>query len=155
MIYVAGIAFRWNSNRAAGEERPVASRQAPAPIRPLRQEGQPRAQDRRLQFVETRVHGARLIVAITAALASITQASKAIRQSGVVRDDGATIAERAEILGRIETERAGGANRADRPACRRREVRLTAVLDDWQRVTPRDRLNGRHVGRVSVEVHRE
>ena len=51
--------------------------------------------------------------------------------------DGAAVAERAEVLGRIEAERAGDADGADRPPVGGRQMCLAAVLDDRQRVRAR------------------
>ena len=70
------------------------------------------------------------------------------------RRQRATVAERAEILGRVETVGGGCAKAADRTPFAGRQVRLAAVFDDGEVVARGDLGDGAHVGRLTVEVHR-
>ena len=83
-----------------------------------RQQRQPRAEDRRLDFVEPRVD-ARLLMMIAIRLAAVAQTLDSSRERAIASHDRAAVAERAEVLRRIETERARDADRADRAAGRR------------------------------------
>src|SRR5262245_38775702 len=114
---------------------------------------QPRAKDRSLDLVEPRIH-AELIVIVTPPPSAVLKNPDAICQRGVARDDGAAVAQGAEILRGIEAERARDADGPNRTAIRRREVGLAAVLDDRQAVAERDALNAGHVGGLAVQVHR-
>ena len=67
-------------------------------------------------------------------LAAVAQPPEATGQRGIARDNGPAVAERAEVLGRIEAEGAGDAECADRAAGGGCQVRLRAVLDDGQPV---------------------
>ena len=58
----------------------------------------------------------------------------------VVGDDGAAVAQGAEVLRRVEAEHAGDANGPDGPSASGCQVRLTAVLDDRQVVAVSDSL---------------
>ena len=98
------------------------------------------AEDGGLHLVEPRVH-AGVLMMIPVGLAAVAQPLDARRQRAIVRDDGAAVAERAEILGRIEAERAGDADRADGTAVGRREMCLAAVFDDRERVPRGDPLD--------------
>ena len=136
--------------RARARYRRASARRARGPVR---QERQPRAKDRGLHLVEPRVH-AELAVVIAIGLAAVAQAlARARRSRVVVGRQRAAVAERAEILRRVEAVRRGGAEAADRPAPARGEVRLAAVLDDGEAVPRGDRGDRRHVGRLAVEVH--
>ena len=81
--------------------------------------------------------GSSMVVAV--GLAAVAQPLDARRRARVVGDDRAAVAERAEILRRIEAERAGDADRADRPPVGGGEVRLAAVFDDREVVPRGDR----------------
>jgi hypothetical protein len=88
-------------------------------------------------------------------LAAVAQPRDAIGERAVVGDDRAAVAERPEILGRVEAERTGPADGADRAAVRRGQMRLAAVLDDRQVVARGDPLDASHICRLSVEMHRQ
>ena len=121
------------STGAPGQRRAIARRQRAPPAGPAGEARQPRAQDGRLHLVEPRVD-ARLLVMVAVGLAAVAQPPDPVGERAIVGDDRAAIAERAEILRRIEAERAGDADRADRPPGGRREVRLAAVFDDRELV---------------------
>ena len=116
VIHVAGVELGGHGDARA----PRAPRDSAAAIARRRsvqprEKRQARAQDRRLQLVEAAVH-AGLDVVIARRLAAVAQpldARRPARASLVV--DRAAVAERAEVLGRVEAERAGDADRADRP----------------------------------------
>ena len=70
-------------------------------------------------------------------------------------DDRAAIAERAEILRGVETERARGAEGADRLPRARREMRLAAIFDERESLAAGERREGRHIRGLAVQVHRQ
>ena len=74
----------------------------------------------------------------SAPLAVVAEPARPLGDGGVVRDDRAAVAERTEVLGRIEAEggRVAERSRAAAPYCR--AVRLRRVLDDVQPVLARD-----------------
>ncbi len=154
MVDVPGVAFRRRVDRAAREPLRGTAPPAPAAVGPAAKARQPRAENRRLQIVEPRVD-ARLDVMIAVGLAAVAQPLDRVGERAIAGDDGAAVAERAEVLGRVEAERAGDADRADRPSAARREMRLAAVLDDREVVSRGDRFDRGHVGRLAVEVHRQ
>ena len=89
-------------------------------------------------------------------LAAVAQPRQARRQRRVVRDDRAAVAERAEVLRRVEAERA-----RRRPSCRPAGPRTWSRCA-WRSPRPPARLCraamariGVHVGRLAVEVHRQ
>ena len=92
---------------------------------------------------------------IPVGLAAVSQPPEPVGQRAIVRDNGSAVAQRAEILGRVEAERSSDADGADRPSARGCEVRLAAVLDDRQVVPCGDALDRRHVGRLPVQVNRQ
>src|SRR5262249_58990266 len=89
----------------------------------------------------------RLDVVIAVGLSTVTQPPQPIGERAIASEDRAAVAERAEILGWIEAERAGDADCSHRPSGRRGEVRLTTVLDDRELVRRGDALDAGHVSR--------
>src|SRR6478752_4044608 len=86
------------------------------------------AEHRRLHGVEPRAEAERLVmVAIDLPLVPI--ATEARRQVAVAGDDHAGIAERAQVLRRIEREAAGTTERARRAPTPARADRLRRVLE--------------------------
>ena len=140
---------RWRHGRGA-----IARRNRAAPLGPLSQVGKARAQDCRLQFIETAV-GAGFLVVVPRRLSAVAQTLDARGQLRIAGDHGATVAQRAEILGRIEAGRAGNADGADRPAIAGGEMSLGRVLDQRQVVPCGDRLERAHVSGLAVQVHRQ
>src|SRR5205085_5189064 len=91
--------------------------------RPLWEPPESRAEDRRLQFVEPRVEpGFGVMVAI--GLATVAQPAESLRQRAIAGHDRPAVAERREVLRRVEAERAGDSDRADRTAGGNRDVGL-------------------------------
>ncbi len=155
MIHVARIAlWRKVDGRGVRQQTAIPRRQGAAPPGPLAEPRQPRPEDGRLQLVEAGVH-AGLLVMVAVGLSAVAQPPDPCRQRAIVGDDGAAVTERAEILGRIEAERAGDADRADRTAGSGREVRLAAVFDDRQIVARGDSLERAHVGCLPVQMNRQ
>ena len=72
MIDVAGIALRRHGHGRAGQAAAVLGRERAALVRPARQPGEPRAQDRGLHLVEPRVD-AELAVMVAIGLAAVAQ----------------------------------------------------------------------------------
>ena len=139
VIDVAGVELRRDDDRvdsvqgvaiAAGERAP--------PIGPPAEERQPGAQDRRLHLVEPRVD-AELVVAVLVGLPAVAQPLRARQERGIARRQRAAVAERAEVLRRVEAVGRRGADAADRTSVARGQVRLAAVLDDREVVPPGDR----------------
>ena len=96
--------------------------------------GQLDAQQRGLQPVEALVV-AELHVLALGALAEVAQPAQTRGQHGVVGADRTAVPERAEVLARIERERAGVAERAGAAAAERRPVGLRGVLQQEQTVS--------------------
>ena len=97
----------------------------------------------------------KVVVPVAIDLPAVAQALDPIREGRVVGDHGSAVAERAQILRRVEAEGARGADRADRPSRGRSQMRLAAVLDEREAVPRREALEGRHIGRLPVQVHGE
>ena len=118
MVDVPGVAL--GDRREPGRQALRDSAAASARRRAVRcgQPRQPRAQDRRLQLVEPAVD-AGLDVVVAVGLPAVAQPPDALGERRVVGDDGAAVAERAEVLRRIEAEGAADAARADRDAAAR------------------------------------
>src|SRR4029453_17248441 len=74
---------------------------------------------------------------------------------GVVANDGAAVAERAEVLCGVEAEGAGGAGGPGLALVERGAVRLGTVLDQQQVEFPRNGCECVDVGHLPVEVHGE
>ncbi len=72
---------------------------------------------------------------------------------GVVGGDRAAVAQRPEVLARVEAEGGGVAERARRPALVGGAVRLAGVLDDRQAVSRGDLGERVHVHGLPVQVH--
>ena len=89
---------------------------------------------------------------VLARLAAVAQPLHARGEPEVVGDDRAGIAQRAEVLGRIERQGASDPHRADRTAVAARQVCLRAVLDHRQAVALGDLQDRRHVGGLPVEM---
>ena len=94
-------------------------------------------------------------MAIAIGLASVPQSFDPIGQRRIVGHHGATIAQCTKVLRRIEAECPRHADGTDGPAVCGRQVRLAAVLDDGQMMAIGYRLDGRHVGGLSVQVDRQ
>ncbi len=111
------------------------------------------AQDRGLQFIETAVH-ARLIAHVPFPPTVFTQPARALRQFRVIRGYRPTVAESAEVLGRIKAECRHVAPRAGFAAPDSGPVRLGAIFDYAQPVASGNFHHDRHVGGMSVQVDR-
>ena len=91
---------------------------------------------------------------IPVGLTAVSRTSDAFGERTVVGDDGAAVAERAEIFCRIETECACSADRADWASVRHRHVGLAAVLDHREVMPRRNPFDRSHVGGLAVEMNR-
>ncbi len=134
------------------ERRAIPAPQRPPAVRPRRQPRQPRAENRRLYFIEPRVHAV-LVVMVAGALTAIAQPLDPVGELNVVGDDGASVPERPQVLRRVEAECAGRAHRPDLPTVARRQVSLRAVLDDHEIVAGGNGAQRGHVCGLAVEVH--
>ena len=114
VVHVARIALRRARRQAPPASAVAVARgERAAPGGPAGEPRQPRAQDGRLHLVEPRIDAGFLMV-IAIGLAAVSQPPDPLGERAIVGDDRAAVAERAEILRRIEAERAGDADRADR-----------------------------------------
>ncbi len=154
MIDVPGVEFRRHVERGPGEQPAVLGCACAALRGPAGQEWQACGQDGGLQFVEAAVHP-HLAVVIAVGLPAIPDPLHLRRQRGIAGGDGAAVSERAEVLGRIEAVGRRHAERSDARPAARRKMGLAAVLDNGEAVPLRDGRDGRHVGRLAVQVHRE
>ena len=106
-------------------------------------------EESRLQFIQAGIHaGESTDMAFFPAI--LAQQAEPFGQSGVVGDDYAAITQRAEVLGRVETETAQVAPGTHAPALVERPVSLGAVLDHTQVVVAGDGRDGTKAGRVAV-----
>jgi hypothetical protein len=90
---------------------------------------------------------------VPARLTVLPQPAEAFRENIVVGHDGAAVAERGEILSRVEAEAAEPADRTCRLAPKLRAERLGAVLDDVDAALAADCGDRFGVRTLSVEVH--
>ena len=88
------------------------------------------------------------------ALAVVAQLPQLFGDPIVVGRDHSAVAERAEVLRRVEAERRGVAEAARPPSLVSRAVGLRGILDHQQVVPPRDRQDGVEVDRQAVEMDR-
>src|SRR5262245_6009594 len=153
MIDALGFAgaFR-QSQRSLREPVIVNSRDLSPPRVLFVQVFQLHAQDGGLQFVEPRIEP-RLIAHVSLAPAILAQQRNSLSDFRVVRHDRDAIAQRAEILRRIEAEGGGVPEDSDLITPHpmdRRAVGLRAILDDFQIVSARDVAYRPHVGGAPV-----
>src|SRR6266508_1646405 len=147
-------AFR-QSQRSRREPVIVNSRDPSSPRVLFIQIFQLHAQDGGLQFVESRIEPGD-VAHVSLAPAVLAQQSNSLSDFRVVRHDRAAIAQRAEILRRIEAEGGGVPEDSDLKTSHpmdRRAVSLRAILDDFQIVTARGVAYRPHVGRAPVKVN--
>jgi hypothetical protein len=116
-----------------GERFAIPRCKRAAPRRPPGEERQARAENRCLHLVKPAVD-TRLGVVVAIRLSAVAQPLQPFRESGIARHDRPGVAERTEILRRVEAEGARDAERPDRPSVARRQVRLAAVFDERQGV---------------------
>src|SRR6185503_6878055 len=86
-------------------------------------------QERRLHLVQAAVDAGHL-VAIAIALAAVAEAPQARRRLGILDHDRPAVPEGAEVLGRIEGERADPAEGAHRPSLVPGPDGLAGVFDE-------------------------
>jgi hypothetical protein len=93
-------------------------------------------------------------VVVLVGLSAIAQPHRPCRDLRIRRGQQASIAERAKVLGRIKAVSGRNAEAAYRFALARCQMRLTAILDEGETMTFGDCGNRRHVGGLTIEVHR-
>jgi hypothetical protein len=113
---------------------------------------QERAQDGGLHLVEAAVDAV-LLVPVPVALPSVAQPPQAGGERLIVDEHGAAVAQGAEVLGRVEGERAQPGERADRAPLVPRPVRLAGVLHQSDPAPAREVEQRIEVGGMAVEVH--
>ena len=111
-------------------------------------------EDRRLQRVEAVGAGGQLVV-VAGALAVRAQQPHLGVELGVVGDQGAAVAPAAEVLGRVEAEAAGVAERADAGGPVEGAVGLAGVLDHGDPALAAELEDRVHVDRAAEEVDRD
>ena len=131
----------------------IAPRHAAAPGDVLVEMMQLHPQQRRLQLVEPRIDALEKMAVLRLGTV-VAQRRDALRQPRVGGHHRAAVAQRAQVLGREETEGRRIAKRTGLAAVARRAVRLRRVLDQQQPVPPGQRRQRRHVGQLAVQVHR-
>src|SRR5580704_4652030 len=82
----------------------------------------------------------------------LAQAAYPHSELGIVCDDHAGIADRSEILCRIEAETSNVADTAEPAAVIVRARRLRTILDNAQSVATRYQRDRIHVGRLAIEM---
>src|SRR5262249_4451556 len=121
---------RHEAARIAGERPRVRVHNLAAPRVPAVEPAEACAENRRLQLVAPRVPGAGQGVAVLLVPAVLAQKTHAVRDLVVVRANGAAVAERRQVLRRVEAERRDVAERAGTRAVSPRAHRLGAILHD-------------------------
>ena len=110
------------------------------------------AQDGGLHLVEAAVDS-RLRVVVAVRLPAVACAAQTDGEGGIVHEDGAGVAERAQVLGGVEAERSDPRQRPHHAPFVSCAVGLTGVLDEGEAVVTGDLQERIEVGRVAVEVH--
>ena len=113
VIDVTRVALEGNRHRRREQPAIKASDFAP-PARGRRKADESRAQDGSLQLVEPAVD-ARFDVVMPRRLTAVAHPAHLLGDVRIVGDDRAAVAERPEVLGRVEAERAAAPAGADRP----------------------------------------
>src|SRR5262245_13129508 len=126
VIDMAGIALL-DGTQPGVERTAVLMCQFAATLGPGAEIRQTGAENRGLHLVEPAVH-ARLRMDVAIGLASIAKPLEALGNSPVVCDRRAAVPQRAEILRRVEAERAADAEGPDGRTAPGGEMRLAAVL---------------------------
>jgi hypothetical protein len=115
--------------------------------------GQASSEDGSLKFIQPAVYPA-LGMLIARGLAAVAETLDPRRNRCIIGDDGASVTQRAEILGRVEAEGARDADGSDGTCFTRRQMRLGGIFDQMHAVPFRDRLERTHLSRLAIEVHR-
>ena len=153
MVDVTGIVLRRDVHRSGVvQRRSVFAAEGTAPLGPAGQQLEPRAQHGRLHLVEARIDPD-FVVSVAIGLAAVSDPLGSLRETGIVRRQRAAVAERRQVLGRIEAVSGRRAERTHRAPLTGREVRLAAVLDDGEAVARGHAHDGRHVRGLSVKVY--
>ena len=103
----------------------------PTPVIPAIEVAQIDPQYRRLQRVQAPVEPLRDVVVLPS-LPVVSQGTHGFSEFRVVGDHGATVTERAEVLGRVEAERSGVSQRPGRSAAVAGSMCLAGVFDHQQ-----------------------
>src|SRR6186997_1992382 len=91
---------------------------------------------------------------ISGLLATVSKARHSLCYPRVIGHQSTAVAIGAQILGRIETEAADISQRAGAFAFVTGPMRLAGVFDHKQLMAVRDVHNRLHIGRLSVQMHR-
>ena len=111
------------------------------------------AQERRLYLVQSGVHTADLVMVLLSA-AVVAQHTDFLCEHGIIGHDCPRIAERAEILRRVEAETAEIAKAPRHHPAEMCAVRLGAVLDHSKSMARSNLHHGRHLRCLPVEMDR-
>ena len=134
------------------ERASIMLRDFPAARIFFRQILQQNAKHGRLQFIETAVEAGNC-AHVTVLPTILAQQPHLLRKARMIGDDSSSIAECAEILRGIKTERGEISPRSSESSAQRCAVRLRAIFNHAQTMRASNRENGRHVRRVPVEMH--
>ena len=85
----------------------------------------------------------------------VAQDARRVRDLGGIRDQHPAVAQRAQVLRRIEAEGAGQREAAGPLAPPDRAVRLAGILDHLQSAVGGQRQDGLHVGDAAEQMHRD
>ncbi len=138
--------------RQAGEELAIARGQAAARGGPLAEPTELDAEERRLEIVEP-ARLPQLHVLVFPRRAVIAEAPHPLRHVLTSSQEHAAVPAGAQVLGGVEREAHRVSPRPHRPVSPRGAHRLGGVGDHREPARPRDRLDGRHVGELAVQVH--
>src|SRR4051812_10045415 len=139
---------------AAGQPGAQGGGGVAAALVPVRQVAQLDLEDRRLQGVEAVGAGRQLVVMASPLAVGAEQAHLGV-QRRIAGHQGAAVSPATEVLGRVEAEAAGVAERADRPAAVEGAVRLAGILDDGDAALASKRQQRVHLDRAAEEVDRD
>src|SRR5581483_3457612 len=131
----------------------VSPRCLPPRLVPLIQKRKLVSQNRSLDRVEPR-RIADHVVVVLQPLSMLAQRANLLRKSLVVGNEGAGIAERAEVLSRIEAECRRNTNLAGAHAVPICAMGLARILDDRKRARTSELAEPRHIRELTVEVYR-
>jgi hypothetical protein len=142
----------WTAARRARQQRAIRGGSGAPGCGPSGEQREARGEDGRLHLIEPAVH-AHLAVMVTVRLPAVSDALQAGGERRVAGRNRAAVAERAQVLRRVETVGGRRADRSDRTTLARGQVRLAAVLDDREATGVGDGHDRAHVRGLAVEVH--
>src|SRR5918993_1485848 len=154
MIHVSRILFGRDRDPRSRKQGSIFICKRSALLCACAEQRKPRAQNGCLYLVEPAVD-ALFNMTIALGLSAVAQSHDSIGEGSIASDYRASVAERAEIFCRIETECARSAERADRLPAAGRQMSLATVFDDCETLSACKRCERPHVRGLAVQVYRE